>query len=109
MMRSYNTKNWVSLLDDALNQLNSRRMTRNGGIPPKEINSYLQDPVIRKAREEHGNKFPEQDRSQELKTEEKFENSKQALHVGSYVFLDHKPKGKLLYAYLVLCLLYNKW
>lgn len=92
MMRAYNTKDWVSLLKDALNQLNSRPMTRNGGIPPNEINSYLQDPILRSARERNQITVPEANREQEIKSEENFQNSKQELHVGTYVFLDHKPK-----------------
>ena len=96
-MRSYNTKNWVSLLDDAVNQLNSRPMTRNGGIPPKVINTYLQDPILRSAREQKGIEIPEPNRTEEIKSEENYQNSKQTLHVGSYVFLDHKPKSTSFY------------
>jgi len=42
MMRYYKSKNWPSLLPDAVKLLNARKMTRNGGIAPGNINSFLQ-------------------------------------------------------------------
>lgn len=92
MMRHYKTSNWVDLLEDAVSQLNSRPMTRNGGIPPGQINSFLQDPILRKARQEHSVQFPEPNLEDEVKQTETFNDSKPELSVGSYVFLDHKTK-----------------
>lgn len=92
MMRYYKTKDWVKLLPDAVNLLNSRPMTRNGGIPPSEINSSLQDPLLRQARLDHNVKFPEPNRSDEIQNEEDFNKTQQPIIVGSYVFLDRKPK-----------------
>ena len=42
-MRFYRTANWVKLLPDAVNLLNSQPMDRNGGIPPGDINSFMDD------------------------------------------------------------------
>lgn len=72
-------------------------MTRNGGVPPEDINSFMDDPVLRAAREEHGVTFPEPNRQEELNSEQQFQNaiagpSKPKLTVGSYVYLDRKQK-----------------
>lgn len=91
-MRYYKSKNWPSLLKDAVELLNARRMTRNGGIPPGQINSYLQDPELRSARELHHVNFPEPSREEEKKSETKFLETEQTIQVGSCVFLDRKAK-----------------
>ena len=97
MMRRYRTSDWVSLLPRAVELLNARPMTRNGGVPPEDINSFMDDPVLRAAREEHGVTFPEPNRQEELNSEQQFQNavagpSKPKLTVGSYVYLDRKQK-----------------
>lgn len=68
-------------------------MTRNGGVPPAEINSFLQDPILRSARKDHGVDFDEPNREEEIKAEHQAQTSSQKnLVEGSYVFLDRKPK-----------------
>lgn len=96
-MRHYRTKDWVSLLPKAVELLNARPMTRNGGVPPAEINSFLQDPVLRSARRQHGVHFNEPSREDEIKAEDQFaetqaEGTQKKISEGSYVFLDRKQK-----------------
>ena len=92
-MRFYKSKNWPSLLDDAVKLLNARKMTRNGGIPPGQINSYIQDPELRSARKLRRVKFPEPSREEEKTSESQFLTNKQTIEVGSCVFLDRKAKA----------------
>ena len=99
MMRRYRTSDWVSLLPRAVELLNSRPMTRNGGVPPEDINSFLDDPIVREAREEHGVQFPEPNRQEEIQSQENFEKletstgpEKPKLTVGSFVYLDKQQK-----------------
>jgi len=97
MMRRYETSDWVSLLPRAVELLNARPMTRNGGVPPEDINSFMDDPIVREAREKNGVTFPEPNREAEIKSEEQFNQSvagpsKPKLMVGSFVFLDKKQK-----------------
>lgn len=92
LMRHYRTKDWVRLLPDAVQLLNARPMTRNGGVPPAEINSFLQDPIIRSARLAHHIDPNEPDRKEEIKNEEQQKTSSDSFKVGSLVFLDKKSK-----------------
>lgn len=91
LMRHYRTKDWVRLLPDAVQLLNARPMTRNGGIPPAEINSFLQDPILRAARIAHNVTTDEPDRTDEVQNEQQ-ETEGDNLKVGSLVFLDKKSK-----------------
>lgn len=43
MMRSMRTANWVSLLDDVLNQLNNRQMKKLNNLRPNDFNSVFDD------------------------------------------------------------------
>lgn len=92
MMRHYKTSDWVKLLPDAVNLLNSQGMERNGFLPAKDINSFLDDPLLRKARLEHHIAFPEPNRGSEVEEEEHHLASNPSLKVGSYVYLDKKMK-----------------
>lgn len=97
MMRRYRTSDWVALLPRAVEMLNARPMTRNGGVPPEEVNSFLDDPVLREAREEQGVQFPEPNRQEEIQSQEDFAKSeagpsKPTLTVGSFVYLDKQQK-----------------
>lgn len=97
MMRRYRTSDWVSLLPRAVELLNARPMSRNGGVPPADINSFMDDPILRAAREEQGVTFPEPNRQEEVNSEQQFDKAvasqnKPQLTVGSFVFLDRKQK-----------------
>mgnify|MGYP003384906240 CR=1 FL=1 len=97
MMRRYRTSDWVSLLPRAVELLNARPMSRNGGVPPADINSFMDDPILRAAREEQGVTFPEPNRQEEVNSEQQFDKAvasqnKPQLIVGSFVFLDRKQK-----------------
>jgi len=92
LMRHYKTKDWVKLLPDAVNLLNSQGMERNGFVPANEINSFLDDPILRKARLEHHIEFPQPNRESEKTQEERHQMLNHDFKVGAYVYLDKKPK-----------------
>ena len=73
MMRYYRTFNWVKLLPDAVNLLNSQPLHRNGGIPANEVNSFIDDVKLREARLKNHVKFNEPNRKQEIKQESEHE------------------------------------
>lgn len=91
-MRFYRTANWVKLLPDAVNLLNSQPMDRNGGIPPGDINSFMDDVKLRQAHIEHKVIFPEPNRNSEIEEEINQQNSKSDFKIGSYVYLDRESK-----------------
>lgn len=51
MMRSLRTMNWVSLLDDVVNQLNNRPMKKLNGLCPNDFNSVFDDVKLQRNNE----------------------------------------------------------
>jgi hypothetical protein len=51
MMQSMRTANWVSLLDDVLNQLNNRQMKKLNGLRPNDFNSVFDDVKLQRNNE----------------------------------------------------------
>lgn len=51
MMRSTRTMNWVSLLDNAVEQLNSRPMQKLKGLSPNSFNSVFDDVKLQRPNE----------------------------------------------------------
>jgi len=92
LLRHYKTKDWVGLLPDAIKLLNAKPLARNGQVAPEQINSFYQDPLLRKARESAKVNFHEPNRQLEEQTEAKFNQQVPAINVGTYVFLDRKQK-----------------
>jgi len=88
-MRHLKTSDWVQLLPKAVELLNARPMTRNGGIAPEAITSFYQDPLLRSARRIHHVKFPEPNLEEEQSSNSMSEDG---LEIGSYVFLDKKQR-----------------
>ena len=92
MMRYYRTANWVRLLPEAVNLINSQPMDRNGGIPPNQINSFFDDVKLREARLQHHVNFPEPNRKSEKEEEEINQSSNSDLKIGAYVYLEKEAK-----------------
>jgi len=51
MMRSTRTLNWVSLLDTAVEQLNSRPIQKLNGLSPNDFNSVFDDVKLQRSNE----------------------------------------------------------
>ena len=51
MMRSLRTTDWVSLLDNAVEQLNSRPMKKLNGLSPNDFNSIFDDVKLERSNE----------------------------------------------------------
>lgn len=51
MMQSMRTANWVSLLDDVINQLNNRQMKKLNGLRPNDFNSVFDDVKLQRSNE----------------------------------------------------------
>jgi len=92
MMRYYRTTNWVTLLPDAVKLLNSQPMDRNGGVPPGEVNSFLDDVKLREARVKNHVNFPEPNRKDEIREEELNSRSNSNFQMGAYVYLEREAK-----------------
>jgi len=45
------TLNWVSLMEDVLNQLNSRKMKKLNGLSPNDFNSIFDDVKLQRSEE----------------------------------------------------------
>lgn len=86
MMNTYNTKNWVNLLPDAVKQLNSRPLARNNGVAPEAFES-LYDDVLKN----DNNSLPKIRKSIENKGDDQ-SSSSTAFEVNDYVYLDKKRK-----------------
>lgn len=67
-------------------------MDRNGGIPPGDINSFMDDVKLRQARINNKVIFPEPNRNSEIEEEINQQNSKSDFKIGSYVYLDRESK-----------------
>lgn len=89
-LRSEMSKNWPKYLPLCISNLNKRHVKSLGGIEPGQINSFLDDPLIRNAQEEH-NITPYAEphwKTQNLNQSEALQNTAEPFPVGSYVYLD---------------------
>lgn len=88
-MKSQQSLDWVRLLPIAVKLVNSRPLKRNGRLPPNEISSFLDDPLLRKAKEESGTpeikepSYQKQNRSQQL-----YEKNSKLFQKNDFVYLD---------------------
>lgn len=93
MMDSYNTKNWPSLLQDAVKLLNARHMQRNAGVTPSEVTSMVDDVLIQdaKAEAQTGNSEVEDPISSDIANQ--YDASKNfPFKPETFVYLDRKHK-----------------
>lgn len=89
-LRSEMSKNWPKYLPQITENLNKRHVKSLGGVEPGQINSFLDDPIIRNAQEKHHIEpykephWEEQNQNQA----EALKDPKQPFPIGSYVYLD---------------------
>jgi hypothetical protein len=106
MEKSLHTENWPSLLPQAVMQLNSRSLTRLNGLAPKDIISQWDDYKVQQAATQSANTAGQPrseikqstsqsrpDLNQQLANQKAYEANPKMLQVGSYVYVDNKPKS----------------
>lgn len=85
-MATLRTKNWPSLIQDCVNQLNSRPLQRLKGLAPKDFNSPLDDVKL-----EGLNDASTNDVQQFRTNQEAYEQDPSQLQVSDLVYADKKP------------------
>lgn len=85
-MATLRTNNWPSLIQDCVNQLNSRPLQRLHGLAPKDFNSPLDDVKL------EGLKEPSDDDAEKFKAnQESYEKDSSQFQVSDMVYADKKP------------------
>lgn len=85
-MATLRTKNWPSLIQDCVNQLNSRPLQRLNGLAPKEFNSPLDDVKLEALKE------PSTDDAAKFRNnQEAYEKDSSQFQVSDMVYADKKP------------------
>lgn len=95
MMRSMRTANWVSLLDDVLNQLNNRQMKKLNGLRPNDFNSVFDDVKLQKNNEAcEGQLNLEQPSVSTMEANQKdYQMSGNKFQLNSFVYVTKKNKN----------------
>jgi hypothetical protein len=84
-MATLRTKNWPSLIDDCVNQLNSRPLERLHGLTPKDFSSPLDDVKLEGLGTE-----PILTADTLKSNQESYEQDKSQFQVGDMVYADKK-------------------
>jgi len=94
-MRSMRTTNWVSLLDDVLNQLNNRQMTKLNGLSPNDFNSVFDDVKLQRSNEAcEGQLNLEQPTVSTMEANQKdYEMSGNKFQLNSFVYVTKKKSN----------------
>jgi len=84
-MATLHTSNWPSLIQDCVNQLNSRPLQRLNGLAPKEFNSPIDDVKLEGLKTQ-----PVQDASTFRANQQMYEQDTKGFQVGDMVYADKK-------------------